>query len=684
MPWVVAGDLVELARLQGRVTAEDRTWQLEHARRKATGRTAQVLGRAGLEWDAFVLRAGVTPLAQRAFERCDEETRGFVSAYVEGVNEVLPQARCPELDFLRISAEPWEPWTPLAVFSAHHLLFGTLPLKLWRRHARQVLGAEHAELMRTEVLESSGSNSWVVGGERTRSGLPLLAGDPHRSFEDPNVYAQVRLTCPAEGIDVAGFTFPGVPGVQHFAHAGEVAWGITNAMGDYQDAYVEELRESDDGRQVESREADGWAPAQVGHESIPVREEQPVTIRVVRTSRGPVVLEDAHGAAFSLRRPAEVLEDVGFDALVPLLRARTADEVVEALGRWVEPVNNLLVADRRGEIRQQVVGRVPRRSPETRWEPVPGWTPEHAWTGWVDLPGRSVAAHEHLATANHKMAGFDDVGVDFASPTRARRIDQLLEGRSDLAVDDCAEIHGDVLAGQPVHLLRALAELGDVGGPEETLRRALLGWDQRFDADSELAASFVAVRDAFVQRLAKEPGLAGLADSPYPSLLDPWMSLEIKLYLGLAQLLSSDGIHLAPARDELLRLALADAVAEQGRHWGDRLRYEPPHALRPLGYLAPGSSERGPSLAGDNDCVRCAGQVPGTDGAVRGSVARYAWDLAGHDASGWVVPGGAVPDPGSPHRDDQQPHWLAAQLVPVSEGMELVTPAQERATPGGP
>ena len=126
------------------------------------------------------------------------------------------------------SPQPWEPWTPLAVFHAQHLLFASVPGKLWHHRARAVLGADEALLSRDPAY-GTGSNAWAVGGARTASGRPLIGGDPHRIFESPGVYAQVRLASGDE-LDVFGFTFPGVPGVQHFAHAGEVAWAITNAV----------------------------------------------------------------------------------------------------------------------------------------------------------------------------------------------------------------------------------------------------------------------------------------------------------------------------------------------------------------------------------------------------------------------------------------------------------------------
>jgi penicillin amidase len=100
-----------------------------------------------------------------------------------------------------------------------------------------------------------------------------------------------------------------------------------------------------------------------------------------------------------------------------------------------------------------------------------------------------------------------------------------------------------------------------------------------------------------------------------------------------------------------------------------------------MGYRA--ATTPGPAIAGDNDCVRCAGQVPGTDVAVRGSVARYAWDLAGIGASGWVVPMGADGRPGTAHHDDQRQAWVEARLLGL-DGMERVTPDRDNPSTGSP
>ena len=668
IPHVVAGSVGRMAFLQGRVTAQDRTWQLEHARLRAEGRTAAVLGETCLPWDRMVRRVGLERLARRAYAGLSAESAAFVSAYVDGVNDHLASDEVdltvPELERTGARPEPWQPWTPLAVFAALHVLFASFPTKLWRRHLDDVVGREVATVFHDEGLWVPGSNAWAVGGGRTASGKPMVGGDPHRSFESPNVYQQVRLSCPAEGIDVAGFTFPGVPGVQHFAHAGDVAWGITNAMADYQDVYEERLEERGDEVWVESPE--GWLRAEVHDERVEVRGGDAETVRVVVTHNGPVF----HGGpgdepAFSLRTASMVLGSFGFDTLLPLLRARTAANVESAFASWVEPVNNLVVADVHGDVRHRVVGAVPDRPEENRWRPVPGWKADHRWAGWVhDLPRRTVPPEGQVVTANQRMdESFDRVGVEFAPPARADRITALLDGRDDLDLAAFEEVHADVLAGQPAALARALADL-DPGGLGEAARRVrdqVLTWDQHFHADSVGAAAYVAVREALVDRLVASPPFAALADAPYSRVFLAWFLVPVQVYLSLANVLSEEGRAVVPDVEEHLRGALGDVAAGPSPGpWGERHRFQPYHVLGD-------GLEDPPPLAGDNDCVRCTGTVPGATTAVRGSVARYAWDLAGFHRSGWVVPLGASGDPRDPHHHDQTDAWAGARLVPLEE-----------------
>ena len=148
-------------------TAADRTWQLELGRLRASGRSAELLGSSAVEWDVLARRADLDGLARRAFANTERETQEFVTAYVDGVNETLATAACPELDFLDVPAGRWERWTPLADFAAQHLLFGTFPIKLWRRHVQRVLGDRGLEVLRDEGFEvRAATRGWWAGAAR--------------------------------------------------------------------------------------------------------------------------------------------------------------------------------------------------------------------------------------------------------------------------------------------------------------------------------------------------------------------------------------------------------------------------------------------------------------------------------------------------------------------------------------
>ncbi|MFE4665973.1 penicillin acylase family protein [Streptomyces sp. NPDC056716] len=708
IPHLRAPGARELAHAQGRVTALDRAWQLETQRHRLLGTSASFLGPSALPWDVLARRARLADTARRCFDRLaadDPETADWVGAYVDGVHASLAEGarRAPEFAATGLAPGRWEPWTPLGVWLATHVLSTGLPLKLWREEAIRHLGPGAVGLFAADGPGTTGGNGWLVAGERTVTGHAVLAGAPHQVIEDPGVHQQIRLACPE--FDVLGLAVPGVPGIAHFGHTGTVAWAITDAMADHQDLYRERLRRT--GAGVEALGPDGtWRRARLHTESVAVAGEERVPVEVIETERGPViaggpegleggVMDGLGGAvggrgdavrdgvlwgdapdaapgepvptplALSLRHPPRVTSDLGFAALLPLLRARTVADVDRALDRWAEPVNVVLAADTEGGTLHRVAGRVPTRAAANRVRPVPAWEPGHEWTGWHETPrapltgGIAVMANERgLATP---------LGVEFAAPHRADRITARLAERDRWSAADMAALHTDTVLISAGALLDGLAAL-----PDDTLtpgalalRARLLRWDRRMAATSRDAAAFAALRSGVVRRLAAHPAFAPLTEPPaYPEPLQPWLALVPRIGPALAQLLTAEhlyGIDRAP----ILREALEETARRPEptrRTWGETHRLVPWRALG----TAPGKPYARPGLSGDHDCVLSTSSVPGvTDLAVRGPAARYVWDLARREDSRWVVPLGASGVPGSPHHRDQLPLWLRGELVPV-------------------
>ncbi|MFF0680170.1 penicillin acylase family protein [Streptomyces tendae] len=750
IPHLRADTPLELARAQGRVTARDRAWQLEVERHRAQGTSASFLGPEALSWDRLARRARLADTARRCFtalEQKDPETAAWVRAYTDGVNEGLtetthptsthptsthpapnhrtlthPIPTHPAPEFTRTGLAPghWDPWTPLGVWLATHILFAGFPAKLWREHVSTHLGPEAVALFAADGPGTAGSNGWLVSGERTTTGHALIAGDPHRFIEDPGVYQQIHLSCPE--FDVVGLAVPGVPGIAHFGHTGTVAWAITNAMADYQDLYRERLRRT--GAGVEALGPDGtWHRAARHTETIQVAGEDTVEVEIIETDRGPVIaggpegLDDGTPAALSLRYPPRVTADLGFGALLPLLRARRVADVDRALDAWAEPVNVVQAADTEGGLLHRVAGRVPVRPEANGLRPVPAWEPGHEWTGWHTAPRAGLV--EGVAVMANQRGPSTPLGVEFAAPHRADRIAALLAGRERWSASDMPTIHTDTHLASATPLLDHLATLTtettettpttpttpttattattpttrstattkttpttpstattkttepSLTPKAAALRDRLLAWDRRMDADSADAAAYAAVRSAVVRRLAAHPALASAAVAPaYPEVLQPWLALVPRVAYALEHLLRADDLY-GIDRAATVRAALEEVAGRPpAGPWGDTHRLAPWRAL-PDADTAHGDE---PGLSGDHDCVLCTSPVPGlTDRAARGPAARYVWDLADRENSRWVVPHGASGVPGSPHHRDQQPLWLDGELAPVVTDFDRLT-----------
>ncbi|QBJ91285.1 penicillin acylase family protein [Streptomyces seoulensis] len=755
IPHLRATSARELAHAQGRVTAADRAWQLEVERHRAQGTSASFLGASALPWDVFARRARLDDTARRCFaalESRDPETADWVRAYVDGVNAGLPEgaARAPEFARAGLTSGRWEPWTPLGVWLGTHILFAGFPAKLWREEAIRHLGPDAVGLFATDGPGTAGSNGWLLDGTRTTTGLPLLAGDPHRFLEEPGVYQQIRLSCPE--FDVIGLAVPGVPGIAHFAHTGPVAWSITNAMADYQDLYRERLRRT--GAGVEALSPQGaWQRATRHVEVIEVAGEGSVEIEVIETERGPVIaggpeglgglegaevfsVPDVNGeagvpggaqspvgssapagpgslhtpvpspiplptaadgesapqgppapddesctggaggaggnqipaegeaeaeppaTAVALRYPPRVTEDLGFSALLPLLRARTVADVDRALDAWTEPVNVVQAADTTGAVLHRVAGRVPVRPRTNSLRVVPAWEEGHEWQGWHTPPYATL--DNGIAVMANQRGPATPLGIEFAPPHRANRIRALLEQRPTWSATDLPAIHTDTHLASATPLLTHLAALTGLPPEPARLRDRLLSWNRHMDADSTEAAVYAALRTAVVRRLAAHPAFTPLTDPPaYPEVLLPWMSLTARIGFALEHFLKAQELY-GIDRRETVREALEEiAEAPPTGPWSETHRVAPWRALPEPPYAEPG-------LSGDHDCVNCTTAVPGiTDLAARGPAARYVWDLDDRDNSRWIVPFGADGVPGNVHHRDQLPLWLRGDLVQV-------------------
>ena len=701
----------------GYAAAEDRLWQLEFDRRRAAGTWAAVVGRSGLAADRLARRLRLGDAARDDLAAMDPTTASSFAAYAEGVNAFVERHGLPEEH--TAAGVDWTPWRPehsVAAFKVRHVVMGVWQYKVARATllARSGLAAFDAvdprprpgmrvtvpadgrlpddgareallETARADVEAAAGhlgflseveagSNAWVVGPGRSATGAPILANDSHRALDVPNVYWQAHVSC--DDFTVSGATFPGLPGFPHFGHNGRVGWAITNAAADAQDLYVEEFRAAD-GDGLELRTAGGWVPVEPREEVIEVRDGDPVVESCWRTSHGPVVHGDPRtGHALSLRWTATDEPCRQFGVLGDMLRADGVEPLLESQRSWVDPVNNLLVADVDGHIGYQLRGALPLRGSTAATQlPVPGWDPAHAWTGrvapeamprTVDPPGQLIVSANNTVSADAEPV----VSHALNDAYRAERIHELADGGGHRPADLVAW-QGDTVSVAARRWADLLADRGPWSGDAERARAAVAAGRGDLRADGASAVLHACFRrELLAALLADRLG----PDAARALLASPLPGVPVLLRRWFAELTWPErpGARL-PAQDlddELLGRCLAAAWAaahEDGDPvWSEVHRTAARHPLHPV----VGTRFDPPSagIGGDNETVQAAAYewLVGSPFAITNlSVYRQVLDLADLTASGWVVPGGVSGRPGHPHAHDQLGPWSRHELLPM-------------------
>ena len=719
---IEAPDALSAFAAQGWVAADDRMWQMEWDRLRSLGRWSEVVGFQGAKEDAFFRRLGLATTAQADWEALSPDTQAMTTAYAEGVNRWIDShtdSLPAEFDHHPFAPAPWEPWHCVAVYKVRHIFMGTMYRKLWRGAVVLGAGPEAARAMRgdpehassivpglgelTDLLVDAaavvdaaaedlaalaqaegGSNSWAVHGSRTASGLPLLAGDPHRGIEFPNVYHQCHIRSPE--FDVIGMAFPGVPGFPHFGHNQDVAWCITHGMADDTDLFVERFGDSDDATSLDDIE---WVP-----ETMNIRGEDPVVVWIGSTSRGPVVIGDpASGAALSMMWTGIWGTDTTLDALRPMLTAQSCDGLEDAVRPWVIPVNNLLTADVGGNISFHLRGRVIDRSPASRWTPVPG-ADAYAWTGRPEVDFDSLQSSRNpdrgfLVTANNRISERGPyISLDFAGPARHDRIVELLSENNAASLADMLAIHRDVKSLVVPRFIARLDELGVTGTTEigQAALAHMRSWDGQVDGDNTCAGIYAVVRRRWAESVGERFGIGNveLGAPGWPRPLDG----SRMLFDAASELLFGDDWRLVPGIDDenALRAALDAAVDETAVELTERFgpdvaewQWERMHRMaspHPLASALPGARDLHPPVngcPGDGDTVRCGTLYPETgERAAAASVARYVYDVSDWDASGWIVPHGVSGVRGDGNDLSQRQGWLDGTVIPMAYTPEAI------------
>lgn len=726
VPHIYARTTRDAVFAQGFVHAQDRLWQMDFQRRVAYGRLSEVLGEQTLAVDRWLRILGLGRSAQADSAQYDAEIQELMAAYAAGVNARIAQGRLPlEFQLLNYTPEPWHPADAIAWFKVINFsLSVNWEMELLRAGLIQRLGqALAAELepvddrwpriipsevdwsrIGVSALDSAdtfrrwlgptgqqgaGSNNWAVAGTRTASGLPLLANDMHIVLNTPALFYENHLV--ADDLAATGISLAGVPGIVA-GHNGRVAWGFTNGFADVQDLFIEHLRDTADGG-VEYEFRDAWRPAEVRIERIVVRgRAQPVEERVIVTHHGPIInalapeeMEEPLALCWSSYSPSQVARG-SFE----MLRARNASEFHAAMEDFSELVLNAVYADIDGRIGYTLAGRVPVRARGDGSVPVPGWTGEYDWVGWIPFEHRPHwfdPARGYIATANNRVVGPEypyHLSVDYLMGDRAMRIGELIEAQPGLTAADMQRMHYDVLSPTARAIRPYLAALTSDDPEVAAAVHLLAEWDGTLAHDSPAAALYENSLRCLLHTLlhAKLGPFCErvMGKGPLPQFVE-FSFFGQHVLVWLQNKLADPHYHWfdlgqGETRDDVLRLALRAALDQlkaaygpdmQRWSWGAQHQVVAAHVfgeIKPLDRLL----GHGPyPVGGDETTVGAAwGNPHSAERHVSVSAPfRFVADLSNLNRCWGVLLPGNSGLRGSPHYSDQVQDWLNGVYHPM-------------------
>ncbi len=615
VPHIYASNLHDLFFTQGYVHAQDRFWQMEFSRRVGSGRISELLGEATLEQDRFIRTVGWHRSAAQELELLDSSELSILEAYSAGVNAYINERpgrlglEFALLGLTGVDYEP-EPWTPLNTVTWGKVmawdLGGNRSRELTRAHIAARLGVqavdelvpayaeEHPTIVGQGLTDTTlgsipeaifslnalgtgpglGSNNWVISGERTASGKPILADDTHLGIQMPSIWYEVGLHCTPFGpecpFNVAGFSFPGVPAVI-IGHNDRIGWGVTNLGPDVQDLFIERLNPEDPNQyEYQGR----YQEMEIIREEIQVAgQDKPEVILVRVTRHGPIINDILGGIeedwsygwqplsfSWTALQPGTIWKSVFM-----INQAQNWEEFREALSYWDVPSQNFVYADVDGNIGYQMPGRIPIRASGNGTIPAPGWTGTHEWEGYIpfeDLPNAFNPPAGYIVTANNAVIDEDYpyfLSADWAPGYRARRIVEMIESMENITLEDNIPIHGDPKLLYAVDILPFILAVQPDDPTHAEMLDLLRSWDGFAYRDSVPAMIFEAMRVHLVTRTFGDELGEQLLNRSRSSL-----QITLKNILPAPETHWFDDIYTeaVETRDEIVLLALEDTVAE--------------------------------------------------------------------------------------------------------------------------
>jgi penicillin G amidase len=551
VPHIYAKTEKDLYMAVGYCMAQDRLFQMDLIRRVTSGRLSEVVGEKAVGVDHLMRALRIPEKSRLIMSKSDTVLLEAMEAFSSGVNQYISshEDKLP-VEFTILGYVP-EKWKPVHSFNVvgymafdlstgwkTELLFHKILEKVGEksmqeilpdiRNYREVIYPEFAKqnvdslpgktlLSSTRMLGQmgltvfNGSNNWVVSGEKSTTGKPILANDMHLGLNSPGIWYQMHHVVESEGINSTGVVVPGQPLITA-GHTNKIAWGFTNVMVDDMDFYLEKINPDN----PDEYEFNGkWRKMKVRKEKIEIKGGKVVEKKIQFTHRGPVISDLKHlsGTSISMHWTGNEYSNES-RTLYLLRKAENWDDFKNAVKTFKAVSQNIVYADVKGNIGLYCSAGVPLREKGAGVSIMPGWTDKYDWKGFVPfeaLPHSYNPENGYLCSANNKTVDEDYpyyISTWFVPDHRFRRINEMLASQKRFSVDDFKRMQGDwkskLVEDMRPEIVDVVKNTGDLSPLEKTCLGILESWDGVMAKESSAAALFETFYVSFMDNIFRD------------------------------------------------------------------------------------------------------------------------------------------------------------------------------------
>ncbi len=530
IPHVYAQSKPDAFRAFGYIHAKDRLWQMELLRRIAPGRLSEIFGKDLLEIDKFFRMVDIEDYSLQSLEHfrneLDPQIRQNVLAYLDGINQYIDRGKAPigyKILGLKIT-----PFSPLDIYNiigymsfsfavAHetdpvltfildehgpeylkdlmvHVDSSTTMIKSGIGHqGLEDLSIHVSKLTKSlPVPKFIGSNSWVIGGDKTRSGKVLFANDPHIGYASPSVWFEAHLNAPdfeIYGYFIGGYPFP------HLMHNDNHAIGLTMFENDDIDFFAVQENPDNDNQYLYKGE---WKEYEKREETIRIKGGQEEKISVRSTVHGPVVNDVVPAidsdTPISMWWTYVLHKNQSIEGSYGLLTAKNINEARAAAALIHAPGLNIMYGDAKGNVAWWASAKLVKRPDHVNSKLIlDGSSGEDDPLGYFEFSENPMAENpdwNYVYSANNQPVaeGYALYPGYYLPEDRARRIVKLLEAKDDWTVEDVQKMITDVTSENSPEIAKTIAvvlEGRDLSALEKTAVDLLKNWDGKYSLESK-------------------------------------------------------------------------------------------------------------------------------------------------------------------------------------------------------